>query len=219
MCFIMKTYNLLENRIKTKKNALRIIIQSTTMVKITYWIQHTKMNRSRKNNEKDGKALYKLMNNAMYKKTMENLRNKIDVRIVNNKKDYWTSKPSYMSHKIFDHNLVAICKSKVKWKLNKAPYTGMRILELSKVLMYEFHYNYIKNEYDNKSKLLFTDTDSLMYEIKTVDVHEDFSSNKEMFDFSNYSTKSKYYDNSNKLVIGKMKDETRGAVIEEFVGL
>ena len=95
----------------------------------------------------------------------------------------------------------------------------MRILELSKVLMYEFHYNYIKNEYDNKSKLLFTDTDSLMYEIKTVDVHEDFSSNKEMFDFSNYSTKSKYYDNSNKLVIGKMKDETRGAVIEEFVGL
>ena len=114
MCFIMKTYNLLENRIKTKKNALRIIIQSTTMVKITYWIQHTKMNRSRKNNEKDGKALYKLMNSAMYKKTMENLRSKVDVRLVNNKKDYWTSKPSYMSHKIFDHNLVAICKSKVK---------------------------------------------------------------------------------------------------------
>ena len=79
----------------------------------------------------------------------------------------------------------------------------MRILELSKVLMYEFHYNYIKNEYDNKSKLLFTDTDSLMYEIKTVDVHEGFSSNKEMFDFSNYSTRSKYYDNSNKLVTGK----------------
>ena len=152
------------------------------------------MNRSRKNNEKDGKALYKLMNNAMYKKTMENLRNKIDVRIVNNKKDYWTSKPSYMSHKIFDRNLVAICKSIVKWKLNKAPYTGMRILELSKVLMYEFHYNYIKNEYDNKSKLLFTDTDSLMYEIKTVDVHEDFSSNKEVVNFSNYLTKSKYYD-------------------------
>ena len=190
----MKTYNLLETRIKTKKNTSRIIIQSITMVKIINWIQHTKMNRSRKNNEKDGKALYKLMNNAMYKKTMENLTNKIDVRLVNNKKDYWTSKPSHMLHKIFDHNLVAICKSKVKWKLNKAPYTGMRILELSKVLMYEFHYNYIKNEYDNKSKLLFTDTDSLMYEIKTVDVHEDFSSNKEVVNFSNYLTKSKYYD-------------------------
>ena len=85
--------------------------------------------------------------------------------------------------------------------------------------MYEFHYDYIKNEYDNKTKLLLTDTDSLMYEIKTENVYEDFSSNKEMFDFSNYSTKSKYYNNSNKLVIGKIKDVTGGVAIEEFVGL
>ena len=95
----------------------------------------------------------------------------------------------------------------VPLKLNKSAYIGMCILLLNKVLMYEFHYDYIKNKYDNKSKLLFTDTDSLMYEIKTEDVYEDFSSNKEMFDFSNYSTKSKYYDDSNKLVIGKMKPE------------
>ena len=95
----------------------------------------------------------------------------------------------------------------------------MCILDLSKVLMYEFHYDYIKNKYDNISKLLFTDTDSLMYGIKTEDVYEDFSSNKEMFGFSNYSAKSKYYDNSNKLVIGEMKDETGGVAIEEFVGL
>ena len=85
--------------------------------------------------------------------------------------------------------------------------------------MYEFHYDYIKNEYDNKTKLLLTDTDSLMYEIKTENVYEDFSSNKEMFDFSNYSTKSKYYNNSNKLVIEKIKDVTGGVAIEEFVGL
>ena len=69
------------------------------------------------------------------------------------------------------------------------------------------------------TKLLFTDTDSLRYELKTDDVYEDFSSNKEMFDFSNYSTKSKYHEDSNKIVIGKMKDETAGVVIEEFVGL
>ena len=68
----------------------------------------------------------------------------------------------------------------------------MCILELSKVLMCEFHYTYTKNKYDNKSKLLFTDTDSLMHEIKHV--YEDFTSSKEMFDFSNYSIKSKYYD-------------------------
>ena len=95
----------------------------------------------------------------------------------------------------------------------------MCILELSKVLMYEFHYDYIKNKYDNKSKLLVTGTDNLMNEIKTEDVYEDFSSNKERFDFSNYSTKSKYYDNSNRLVIGKMKDEAGGVAIKEFVGL
>ena len=73
--------------------------------------------------------------------------------------------------------------------------------------MYEFHYDYIKNKYDNKSKLLFTVTNRLMYEIKTEVVNEDFGSNKEILDFSSYSTKWKYYDNSNKLAIGKMKDE------------
>ena len=94
----------------------------------------------------------------------------------------------------------------------------MCLLELSKVFMYEFHHDYIKIKYENKSKLSFTDTDSLMYEIKTEDVYDDFGSDKEMFDFSNYQTKSNY-DNSNKLVIGKMKDETRGVVIGEFVEL
>ena len=95
----------------------------------------------------------------------------------------------------------------------------MCILEFSKVLMYKFHYYYIKNKDDSKSKLLFTDTNSLMYEIKTEDVYEDFSSKIETLDFSNYSTKSKFYDDSNKLVIEKMKNQTRGVGIEEFVGL
>ena len=80
--------------------------------------------------------------------------------------------------------------------------------------MYEFYYSNIKNKYDNKSKLLFEDTDSLMYEIKTEDVYEDYSSDKEMFDFSNYSTKWKCYEDSNKLVIGKIKNETGGVAIE-----
>ena len=124
-----------------------------------------------------------------------------------------------MSHKLFDNKLVKIRKSKLSLNLNKPAYIGMCVLELSKVLMYEFHCDYLKNIYENKSKLLFTDTDSLMYEIKTEDVYEDFSSNEEMFDFSNYSTKSKYYDNSNKLVIGKIKGKTGGVAIEEFAGL
>ena len=95
----------------------------------------------------------------------------------------------------------------------------MCILELSKVLMYEFHYVYIKNKYGSNSRLLFTDSDSLIYEIKREDVYEDFSNDKEMFDFKNYSAKSKYYDNSNKIVVDKMKDETAGVTIEETVTL
>ena len=121
--------------------------------------------------------------------------------------------------KISDKYLVATHKNKVTLALNKPAYIGMCILELSKILTCKFHYDYIKNKYGNDSRLLFTDTDSLMFEIKTEDVCEDFSNDKEMFDFSNYSTKSKYYDNSNKLVVGKMKDETAGVAIEEFVGL
>ena len=120
---------------------------------------------------------------------MENLRNRIDVKLVRNKKDYlkWTSKPSYMSHEIFDNNLGALCEMKVTVTLNKPAYVEMCILDLSKVLKYEFHYDYIKNKYGNKLRLLLTDTDSLMYENKTEDFYKDFTKDEEMFDFSRYS--------------------------------
>ena len=89
------------------------------------------------------------MDHAVYGKTMENLRNRIDIKLASNKKDnpnngIWTCKPSYMSHKIFDNELVVICKSKVTLTLNKPAYIGICILELSKVLMNEFHYDCIK---------------------------------------------------------------------------
>ena len=85
------------------------------MVKTIYWTEHTKKNRNRINNDKDGKALNKLMNNAIYGKTVKNLRNRIDVKLVNNEKDYlkYASKPSYMSHKIIDNNLVVIRERKL----------------------------------------------------------------------------------------------------------
>ena len=91
--------------------------------------------------------------------------------------------------------------------VKKPAYVGICVLDLRKVLMYEFHYDYIKDKYGNKSGLLFSDTDCLMQKIKTEYV------------FSNYSANSKYYDDSNKLVAGKMKDETSGIAIKEFVGL
>ena len=85
-----------------------------------------------------------------------------------------------MSHIIFGNYLGATGKRKVKLMLNKSPYVGMCILKLSIVLMYEFHYDYIKNKFGNDSRLLFTYTDRLMYEIKTEDIYEGFSSNKEV---------------------------------------
>ena len=168
---------------------------------------HTKKIEAEKNSDKYGKALYKLMNNAVYRKTMENLRNRIAVKLVSNKKGYlkWTSNSSYMLNKMFENDLVAIGKSKVTLALSKPAHIGMCILELDKVLIHGFHYDYIKNNYDNNSRLL-------MYETRTEE-NEDFNNDKEMLDLSNYSTKSKYYDNSNKLVVGKMKDGTAGVVI------
>ena len=87
-----------------------------------------------------------------------------------------------MSHKIFDNDLGAIRKYKVILTLNKPAYIGMCILELNKVLMYKFHYDFIKNKYGSNSRVLFTDTASLIYEFRTKDVYKIFSNDKEMFD-------------------------------------
>ena len=199
--------NYLRLRLKLKKIYRVLEFNRSHWLKQYVGFNTQKRIEAEKNGDTHGKALYKSMNNPIYGKTMENLRNRIDAQLVSKKKDYlkWTSKPSYMSHKLFDNDLVATRESKVTLTLNKPAYIGMLILELRKVLMYEFHYNYIKNKYGNNSRLLFADTDSLIYEIKTEDVYECFSNDKEIFDFCNYSTKSKYYHNSNKLVAGKMK--------------
>ena len=101
--------------------------------------------------------------------------------------------------------------------LNKPIYLGFTVLELSKWLMYDFHYSFIKNHFD--AELLFTDTDSLTYEIKSKNVYEEFFKWKDLFDFSNYSKDSKFFNETNKKVIGKMKDEFGGVIVDEFVGL
>ena len=109
------------------------------------------------------------MNNAVFGTTMENLRKRVDVRLVTNEKLHLklSSKPTYVSSKIFNDNLVAIHKIKETLKLDKPAYVGMSILDLSKTLMYDFHYNYIKKKYNKKAQLLFTDTDSLTSFVRT----------------------------------------------------
>ena len=118
------------------------------------------------------KDFFKLMINSV--KTMENLRKRINVRFVNNKKDYlkYTSKPTYVTHNLFNKNFAAIQEIKPVLILNKPIYVGFTVLDLSKWLMYDFHYNFVKKIFN--AELLFTDTDSLTYEIKSEDVYKEF---------------------------------------------
>ena len=121
--------------------------------------------------------------------------------------------------KIFHENLVAVNMKKERLKLDKPSYVGMCILDLSKVLMYDFHYNFIKEKYGDLVKLLFTDTDSLCYHIETDDVYEDFYRFKDLFDNSDYKKSSKFFFDENKKVIRKFKDEAAGNPIVSFAGL
>ena len=188
------------------------------------WLkQYIDFNTEKRKNAKNAfeKDFFKLMNNSVFGKTMENIRKRVDVRLVTDEKKLlkYTSKPTYVSSKIFNENLVAVHKIKETLTLNRPAYVGMCILDLSKTLMYDFHYNYIKEKYGEKAKLLFTDTDSLTYEIETNDVYKDFWKDKDKFDNSDYPEDSKYFYGKNKKVIGKFKDEAAGVPICEFVGL
>ena len=165
------------------------------------------------------KDFFKLMINSVYGKTMENLRKRINVRFVNNKKHFlkYTSKPTHVTHKLFNKNLAAIHEIKPVLILNKPIYVGFTVLDLSKWLMYNFHHSFIKKNFS--AKLLLTDTDSLTYEIKSENVYKEFFKWKDLFDFSTYSKDSTFYDGTNKKVIGKIKDEYGGAIIDQFIGL
>ena len=111
------------------------------------------------------KNFFKLMNNSVFGKTMENIRNRIDIRLKTDGKSAEKSaaKPNYERTSIFNEDLIAVHMKKAELVFNKPVYLGMSILDLSKTLMYGFHYNYIKKKYGPKAKLLMTDTDSLMY--------------------------------------------------------
>ena len=176
------------------------------------WLkQYIDFNTSKRTNAKNAfeKDFFKLMNNSVFGKTMENLRNRVDVGLVtdNKKLTKLASKPTYVRRKIFNENLVAVHKIKETITLNRPAYVGMCILDPSKTLMYDFHYNYAKKKYGNKARLLFIDTDSLTYEIEAEDVYKNVWNDKDKFDNSDNSESCPYFDNTNKKAIGKFKDE------------
>ena len=188
----------------------------------SYIDMNTKLRAKAKNNfEKD---FYKLMNNSVFGKTMENIRNRVNVKLVNTEEKLrkLIAKPNFRSRKFFSENLVSVHMKKTSLTMNKPVYLGMCILDLSKTIMFDFHYNYIKPKYGDKAKLLFTDTDSLMYEIKTEDFYKDITEDvKDRFDTSDYPENhpSGIPTGENKKVLGMFKDEAAGKIIKEFVGL
>ena len=188
-----------------------------------YIEMNTNLRTQAKNNfEKD---FFKLMNNSVFGKTMENIRNRVNVKLVNTEERLkkLVAKPNLKSPpKIFSENLVSVHLKKTSLTMNKPVYLGMCILDLSKTIMYDFHYNYIKPKYGEKAKLLFTDTDSFLYEIETEDFYKDISGDvKDRFDTSDYPENhpSGIPTGINKKVLGMFKDEAAGKIIKEFVGL
>ena len=128
------------------------------------------------------KDFFKLMNNSVFGKTMENLRKRINVHLVKgvnekNKLRKLIAKPSFNTFKVFNDNLVAVHMYKDTLKLNRPIYVGMSILDLSKHLMYDFYYNQLKKQYPECS-LLYTDTDSFILKIETADIYKDIEKNR-----------------------------------------
>src|SRR3989454_192059 len=165
------------------------------------------------------KSFFKLMNNSVFGKTMENVRKRKNFRLIcdENKLEKYISKPTFRSGVIFNENLVGVHYVQETLKLNKSIYVGFSILDISKTLMYDFHYNFIKNKYGDRARLLFTDTDSLCNELRTKNIYKDMYDNRKFFDLSD--VKGKYNDNENKKNIGKFKPEHANSIIREFIGL
>lgn len=171
------------------------------------------------------KSFFKLLNNAIFGKTMENIRERVDIRIANK----WggkcgagmlIAKPNFKNCRIFAECLVAIELSKTNILMNKPIAVGMSVLDISKLTMYSFLYDFLKPKYGDKVHVAYTDTDSFILDIETPDFYEDVQNNISMFDTSDYPWPNAYnIERKNKKIPGLFKDELNGKIVTEFVGL
>ena len=195
------------------------------MVETIYWLyidMNTKLRKEAKNEfEKD---FFKLMNNFVFGKTMENVRRHRDIILVttDKRRNQLVPEPNSHTTKYFSENLLAMEMKKTKVKMNKSVYLGMSILDISKTLMYKFWYDYIKPKYGDRAKLCYTDTDSFAIHNITKEFYEDIAGDVERwFDTSNYDGNDERLlpIGKNKKEIGFFKDELGGKIMKEFCGL
>lgn len=171
------------------------------------------------------KEFFKLFINVIFGKTIENLRLRVDIKLVNK----WggkfgarmlIAKPNFKRCRIFDEELVAIELEKTSIFMNKPIIVGMCVLDISKTSMYKFLYEYLKPKYNDKCTVAYTDTDSFILCIQTPNFYEDIRSNIEIFDTSDFPWPNQYnIERKNKKIPGKFKDELNGNIMVEFVGL
>ena len=218
----IKTLNqALKHGLKLKKVHWIIEFQQSKWMK-AYIVLNTKLRKPAKNEfEKD---FFKLINNTVFGKTMENIRNHKDMKLVTSEQKYqkYVIKPNFKDGHPFSKYLFAVEIGKTEIKMNKPVYLGQAILDLSKTLMYEFHYDFMRSKYGSKVKLCYMDTDSCDCELETGDFYRDIANDvKKRFDTSGYSKD----DNKplpigkNKKMIGLMKDELGGKILIGFVAL
>jgi hypothetical protein len=171
------------------------------------------------------KEFYKLMNNSVFGKTLQNNRKHKDIKLISDKKklERLVAKPNFGTSIIINENLVAVCMNKTVIKMDKPLYVGASILDISKTHMYDFHYNKMVPYYGrDRIGITYVDTDAFIYYIKTMDIYEDLKcfTHKDEFDFSDYPKTHLLYDKGvNKKVLGKFKDEANGKVIKEIIAL
>jgi hypothetical protein len=184
------------------------------------WIDYCTTERQMASSEFEA-DLAKLKANATFGKTLEQVRNRQNVRLIANENSLAkaVSKVTFRQSEIINEDLCMVRASKRQVTLNKPIAVGFAILELSKLIMYRFYYDFLKQKYDNRCSLLFTDTDSFCCEIQTNDMHADMYENLSLFDTSNFETTHPLYSSENHRVLGKFKSETGSLQASEFVGL
>ena len=208
----------LQHGLKLKKIHRIISFKQSNFLKPYIDFNTEKRKQSKTDFEKD---LFKLMNNAVYGKTMEDVRKHTEFDLISTPERFQkcVNSPTYKARHIINENLVGVEKEKAVVELNKPIYMGLSILDYSKVHMYSFYYDVLKPKYQDDIKLVYTDTDSFVIQVMTDDLFRDFKDLSDYMDFSDYPKSHPNYDASNKKVLGKFKDELSSKIMTHFIGL